>query len=79
MGKSTIFFGQPIFSQMINLLNKSKITTRGLLHHYCKRFSTFQHLFTMVYGVNSGCNSLGEMCGGIGSYGDKISHCKTVA
>lgn len=79
MGKSNIFFGQPIFSQMIGLLNKSKITTRALLHksdHYCKRFSTFQHLITMVYGVTSGCNSLRELCGGIVSYGDKISHCK---
>lgn len=79
MGKSTIFFGQPIFSQMISLLNKGKITTRALSHksdHYCKRFSTFQHLITMVYGVTSGCNSLRELCGGIVSYGDKISHCK---
>lgn len=79
MGKSTIFFGQPIFSQMISLLNKRKITTRALSHksdHYCKRFSTFQHLITMIYGVTSGCNSLRELCGGIVSYGDKISHCK---
>lgn len=79
MGKSNNFFGQPIFSQMIGLLNKSKITSRSLEHksdHYCKRFSTFQHLITMVYGVTSGCNSLRELCGGIVSYGDKISHCK---
>tara|TARA_R110002072_G_scaffold97647_1_gene214717 strand:+ start:42 stop:1268 length:1227 start_codon:yes stop_codon:yes gene_type:complete len=79
MGKSNIFFGQPIFSQMIGLLNKSKITARVLSHksdYYCKRFSTFQHLITMVYGVTSGCNSLRELCGGIVSYGDKISHCK---
>ncbi len=79
MGKSVIFFGQPIFSQMIGLLNKRKINTRALSHksdHYCKRFSIFQHLITMVYGVTSGCNSLRELCGGIVSYGDKISHCK---
>lgn len=79
MGKNTNFFGQPIFSQMIGLLNKGKITARAKEHksdHYCKRFSTFQHLITMVYGVTSGCNSLRELCGGIVSYGDKISHCK---
>lgn len=79
MGKSNNFFGQPIFSQMVGLLNKSKITSRALEHksdHYCKRFSTFQHLITMVYGVTSGCNSLRELCGGIVSYGDKIAHCK---
>jgi hypothetical protein len=79
MGKSNNFFGQPIFSQMVGLLNKSKIYARALEHksdHYCKRFSTFQHLITMVYGVTSGCNSLRELCGGIVSYGDKITHCK---
>jgi hypothetical protein len=79
MSKGTIFFGQPIFSQMISLLDKGKVSARALEHksdHYCKRFSTFQHLITMIYGVTSGCNSLRELCGGIVSYGDKISHCK---
>jgi hypothetical protein len=79
MRKSTIFFGQPIFSQMIGLLNKGKVESRALEHksdHYCKRFSTFQHLITLIYGVTSGCNSLRELCGGIVSYGNKISHCK---
>ncbi|HIG32980.1 MAG TPA: IS4 family transposase [Flavobacteriales bacterium] len=79
MGKSNNFFGQPIFSQMVGLLNKSQITTLSKEHnsdHYCKRFSTFQHLITMVYGVTSGCNSLRELCGGIVSYGNKITHCK---
>jgi hypothetical protein len=55
MGKSTIFFGQPIFSQMIGLLNNNhKISARALEHksdHYCKLFSTFQYLIAMVYGV----------------------------
>lgn len=79
MGKDNNFFGQPIFSQMVGLLNKNKIIARSKEHksdHYCKRFSTFQHLITMVYGVTSGCNSLRELCGGIVSYGNKISHCK---
>lgn len=79
MSKSNTFFGQPIFSQMVGLLNMSKINNQASIHksdHYCKRFSTFQHLITMIYGVTSGCNSLRELCCGIVSYGDKISHCK---
>ncbi len=79
MSKSSIFFGQPIFSQMIGLLNNNKITKRTKEHksdRYCKRFTTFQHLITMLYGVSSGCNSLRELCGGIVSYGNKIEHCK---
>ena len=79
MGKYSNFFGQPIFGQMISLLNKSSIAKIAQEHksdRYCKRFTTFQHLITMLYGVTSGCNSLRELCGGIVSYGDKIAHCK---
>lgn len=79
MDKGNIFFGQPIFSQFINLLSKQKIEQFAQEHksdRYCKRFTTFQHLITMLYGVTSGCNSLRELCSGIVSYGDKISHCK---
>ncbi len=79
MSKTTLFFGQPIFSQMIGLISKSKVEKRAqeeLSDRYCKRFTTFQHLITMIYGVTSSCNSLRELCSGIVSYGDKISHCK---
>ena len=68
MSRSMVFFGQPIFSQMIGLLNAGKINDRATSHrsdYYCKRFSTFQHLITMIYGVTSGYNSLRELCCGI--------------
>ena len=79
MSKNTYFNGQPIFSQIINLLNKNeidKIASKNNSNHYYKRFDTFQHLITMLYGTISGCNSLRELCSGIVSYGDKITHCK---
>lgn len=79
MSKSKHFFGQPIFSQLINLLNVVSIDKHAKEHksdHYCKKFNTFQHLITMSYGIVSGCNSLREMCSGIVSYGNKIVHCK---
>lgn len=79
MSKNSNFFGQPIFSQLINLLNPLQISKRSSEHrsdHYCKRFDTFQHTITMLYGVLSSCNSLRELCSGIVSYGEKISHCK---
>jgi len=79
MSKDSIFFGQPIFGQMVSLLDKEAVIKQAKKHksdHYCKRFTTFQHLITMLYGVTSGCNSLRELCCGIISYGDKISHCK---
>ncbi|MDR9449530.1 MAG: IS4 family transposase [Psychroflexus sp.] len=79
MSKSNHFFGQPIFSQMRNLIDSSIVSNASANRnsdHYCKRFTTFQHLITMLYGVVSGCNSLRELSAGIISYGSKISHCK---
>lgn len=79
ISKNTTFFRQPIFSQLINLLNKDKIdqiAQERNTDRYCKKFNTFQHLITMIYSVTSGCNSLRELCSKIVSYGDKIKHCK---
>lgn len=79
MSKNKHFFGQPIFSQIISLIKRDRVESLSKDHksdHYCKKFSTFQHLITMSYGVLSGSNSLREMCSGIVSYGDKIAHCK---
>lgn len=79
MSESKHFFGQSIFSQLINLINDTTIPQRAKEHkcdHYCKKINTFQYLITMYYGIISGCNSLREMCAGIISYGNKIMHCK---
>ena len=78
MGKNSNFFEQPIFSQMINLIDTSVVSKASAYHntyHYCKRFTTFQHPITMLHGVVSGCNPR-ELTAGIVSYGSKISHCK---
>ena len=80
MGKSKLFIGQPIFSQLINLIDYNSNVKKAIKDtdsdRYCKRFTAFQHLITLLYGVISGCNSLRELCAGIVSYGDKIDHCK---
>lgn len=79
MNTNKHFFGQPIFSQLLNLINSHQVEKLVLEHksdRYCKKFSTFQHLITMSYGIISGCNSLREMCSGIVSYGNKITHCR---
>ena len=79
MSKSSKFFGQPIFSQLINLIDSSIVSKAVDVHNSdksCKRFTTFQHLITILYGVVSNCNSLRELTSGIVSYGNKITHCK---
>ena len=54
MLKSTIFIGQPIFSQLLSLLDKQEIKriskTTGS-DHYIKRFDSCTHLVTMLYAV----------------------------
>lgn len=79
MSKSNIFFGQSIFGQMVGLMEKDRIdelVNKAGSDRYCKKFDTFQHMITIVYGVVSGCDSLRELICGIVSYGDKIKHCK---
>lgn len=64
MGKSTHFIGQPLYSQVINLLDKAKI-----LHisreqggeHYTKHFSVWIHLIVMLYAVIKRFDSLREI------------------
>ena len=71
MNRNKHFFGQPIFSQLLNLINSHQVEKLALEYksdRYCKKFSTFQHLITMSYGVVSGCNSLRELCSGIVSF-----------
>lgn len=64
MGKSTHFFGQPIYGQLIKLLDKEKIveTSRKLCgERYVKSFDGFTHLLTMLYAVIMRFDSLREI------------------
>ncbi|HMP31860.1 MAG TPA: IS4 family transposase, partial [Saprospiraceae bacterium] len=78
MSKDKYFIGNPIFSQIIKILPFDRIRSKAKelqADRYTKKCDTLNHLITMLYGVISGCNSLREVCGGIVSYGNKISHC----
>ena len=64
MGKSTHFFGQPIYGQLIKLLDKSKILQMSRKHggeRYVKSFDGFTHLLTMLYAVIMRFDSLREI------------------
>ena len=64
MGKSTHFFGQPIYGQLIKLLDKSKILQISRNHggeRYAKSFDGFTHLLTMLYAVIMRFDSLREI------------------
>ena len=64
MGKSNHFSGQPLYGQVIKLLDKSKILRfsreRGG-ERYTKRFNVWIHLVVMLYAVIMRFDSLREI------------------
>ncbi len=64
MGKSSNFFGQPIYGQLIKSLNREKIVEMSRKHggeKYVKSFDGYTHLLTMLYAVIQRFDSLREI------------------
>ena len=64
MSKSTHFIGQPLYSQVIKLLDKSKIlqiSQKQGGEHYTKRFTVWIHLTVMLYAAIKRFDSLREI------------------
>jgi hypothetical protein len=79
MGKITEikFVGQPVFKQIINLIDKAGI--QGLINkhqsdYYYKSFKTRTHLLTMLFGILSRCDSMTEICEGLRALSGKLNH-----
>jgi hypothetical protein len=77
MNKSTFFTGQPIFNQLLNFIPKAIVANSASKHgsdYYCKRFSTYDHLVTMLYCVYNQCTSLREVSSGMLAWEHRIRH-----
>ena len=77
MGKSIFFTGQPVFSQLLALIDKSSIKTlaaRGGHDRYYKYFDTYTHLITMLYCTYNKCTSSREVITGMKACQHKLSH-----
>ena len=77
MGKSNHFSGQPLYSQVINLLNKSKIlrfSRENGGEHYTKRFNCRIHLVVMLYAVIMRFDSLREITASLLAETHKLAH-----
>ncbi|MCQ2219080.1 MAG: DUF4372 domain-containing protein [Paludibacteraceae bacterium] len=64
MGKSTHFIGQPMYGQLIDLLDKRKVLEFGKnigSEKYVKSFDAWQHLLVMLYAVIKRLDSLREI------------------
>lgn len=77
MGKSTHFIGQPLYSQVIKLLDKSKILqiSQDLGgERYTKRFNAWIHLTIMLYAVIKRFDSLREITTSLLADTRKLAH-----
>ena len=64
MGKSTHFFGQPVYAQLIKPLEHDKIAKMSHkmgCERYVKSFDGWHHLLTMLYAVIMRFDSLREI------------------
>lgn len=77
MSKSIFFTGQPIFSQVLNFIPRGRvdeISRQNQADRYCKRFSTYDHLVSMLYAVFNNCYSIRELTSGLLAWEQRIKH-----
>ena len=78
MGKDSHFTGQPVYSQVLRLLDKERIlqisrATKGS-EAYVKRFDGYQHLVVMLFGVLKHFDSLRGLEIGMKAEARKLGH-----
>jgi hypothetical protein len=77
MNKSTDYVGQPIFSQLLSLIDESIIRQTIAKHkanHCYKRLFLWDHLVSMLYGIFTHCTSLREIQYGLEVCQGKLNH-----
>jgi len=79
MGKNTEikFVGQPIFKQILGLLDivdLKAIVKRNESDKYYKTYTSRTQLVTMLFGILSRCDSMGEICDGMRAMSGKLNH-----
>ena len=77
MGKSSHFSGQPLYGQVIKLLDKSKIlefSREKYGERYTKRFNCWIHLVVMLYAVIMRFDSLREITTSLLAETRKLAH-----
>ena len=71
------FVGQPIFKQVINLIDAINFTGIVKKHNadrYYKAFRAKTQLITVLFGILSRCDSMTEICEGLRAMGGKLNH-----
>ena len=77
MNKGTHFNGQPLYGQLLDLLDKNeilKISRKNNGEHYVKSFDAYQHLTVMLYAVIKRFDSLREITNSMFPEARKLAH-----
>lgn len=77
MDKTTNYVGQPIFRQVLSLMDNGLISTACKQHKadkYAKKLSFKDHPTTMLYCIFSRCTSLREVQAGLELCNGKLNH-----
>ena len=77
MVKSNFFPGQPVFSQLLNLIPRHIIVDSAKEHRsnrYYKTFKAYDHLVTMLYACFHRCTSIREVVTGMQANYNKLLH-----
>jgi hypothetical protein len=71
------FVGQPIFKQIINLVDDvdlQRLINKHNSDYYYKAYKSRTQLITMLFGILSRCDSMTEICEGLRALGGKLNH-----
>lgn len=77
MDKSTHFFGQSVFGQLISLIDSkliSDVVSEFQSDYRIKKFNTSDHLISMLFSVFGQCSSLREISGAMLGLKGKTNH-----
>jgi hypothetical protein len=77
MGKSKHFQGDPVFGQLVKLLPKNalnEVIREQEADKFTKKFYTWDHLITMLFGAFTHCSSLREIETGIEGFDSRMHH-----
>jgi hypothetical protein len=77
MSKSSYFFGQSVFGQLISFVDFQKVKSIARKYkadHYVKKFDTCDHLITMLFATFAHCSSLREIAASMLGLKGKTHH-----
>ena len=79
MGKDITKYlvGQPVFKQIVKIIPRDKFDILVKQHNsdrYYKSFKSWEHLITMLFGIFSRCDSMGEICDEMQALGGKLNY-----